>query len=134
MSDTTGTTATSAEPGYTTTEFWVTLLTLVMPVVTLIFHRDFSTQIQVLSVAAAALASAVYAIARTVRKTAADNRAGSMTAAASVNPPAAANDDAALSRAQLNQIAAGVKAINAALGTPTTNGTAGKSLVIMRGN
>lgn len=135
MSDiSTGTTTSSAEPGYTTTEFWVTLLTLVMPAVTLIFHRDFSTQIQVFSVAAAGLASAVYAIARTFRKAAADHSVTSGTTSTMVNPPAAASDEAALNRTQLNQIAAGMKAINAALGGPSDNGASGKSLVIVRAN
>jgi multisubunit Na+/H+ antiporter MnhC subunit len=75
MSDTPQTPVPPAEPGYTTTEFWVTLFTLVMPAVTLIFHRDFSAQVQTFAVAAAGVAAAIYSLARAVRKSASDKSA-----------------------------------------------------------
>lgn len=129
--DTAATAAATPEPGYMTTEFWVTLMTLVLPAVALIFHRDFSNQVQVLSVAAAGIASAVYAIARTFRKTSAEAGARLVASSSPVDVPAAADNDAAFSLAQLNQLSAGMKVITSAL-APSENGSLAKSLVIVR--
>jgi len=76
------------EPGFRTTEFWVTILTLLLPLATLIWHQDFSSQIQSLAVVAAGLASAIYAVARSVRKASTDkSRAAAVAAVSQVTTP-----------------------------------------------
>jgi negative regulator of sigma E activity len=135
------------EPGYTTTEFWVTVLTLAMPAVTLIWHQDFSAQIQTIAVAAAGLASAIYAVVRTLRKSAADNSraaaVGSMTLFH--EPPAPAAGDAApvqppnqIRPEQADLIAAGLRNIDAAFAVPASgpsaNGHSTRPFLVYAGN
>jgi hypothetical protein len=57
--------------GYRTTEFWTWAITvIVLPVLAVIFHKDFSDQVPIWAAAAAGLATAVYIISRTFVKSA----------------------------------------------------------------
>lgn len=54
----------SPKPGYTTTEFWIVVLTHVSALITLVFHQDFSGAVQGSAVVLAALVGGIYSIAR----------------------------------------------------------------------
>ena len=54
--------------GFRTTEFYVVILTWLLPLATLIWHRDFSSLAVPLSTLAAGIANAAYAISRAVTK------------------------------------------------------------------
>jgi len=54
--------------GLLTTEFWVTVVTLLLPLGTLVLHRDLSDYVQVIAFAASAVATAAYAISRALAK------------------------------------------------------------------
>ena len=58
------------KPGYLTTEFWVTLITLLLPFITLVFGKDLSNQVPTIAMAAAGLAAACYALSRALTKSA----------------------------------------------------------------
>jgi len=63
-----------AEPGYTTTEFWVTVLTDILAVLSVIFHSDFHGVTQYVPLAAIAAAGAghiIYTVSRTNHKSSA---------------------------------------------------------------
>jgi len=63
------TTAPAMKAGWRTTEFYVTILTASTPLLTLIFNQQFSSdQIQTWATVAAAIASCVYAMARSQSK------------------------------------------------------------------
>ena len=63
MGDTT--TEITAKPGWQTTEFYVTALTAMLPILTAVFHRSFTnTQVQGWATMAAAIASGCYAFSR----------------------------------------------------------------------
>lgn len=68
------------KPGFLTTEFWATLATLLMPVAILVFHRDFSDQVQTIATAAAGIATAVYTLSRALAKSSQARAVASMTA------------------------------------------------------
>lgn len=55
--------------GLRTTEFWITLLTALLPALTIVFHRDFTTQVQTWATVAAGIATAVYVVTRGFVKT-----------------------------------------------------------------
>jgi len=60
----------TTKPGYTTTEFWVTIFTTIVSMVVVIhpgFHLD-SSLVQALAVVAAALSSGLYSISRAKAK------------------------------------------------------------------
>ena len=93
------------EPGFRTTEFWVTILTLLMPLATLIWHQDFSSQIQSLAIVAAGLASAFYAAARSLRKASTDKSRATAVAAVTPAPtpaPEPPSDVAAVAKRELS--------------------------------
>lgn len=52
------------KPGYTTTEFWTTVATNVLAVVTLIFHTHINVDVPRIATAAAGLSNFGYAFAR----------------------------------------------------------------------
>jgi hypothetical protein len=54
--------------GFRTTEFYVVILTWLLPLATLIWHRDFSSLAVPLSTLAAGIANAAYAISRAMTK------------------------------------------------------------------
>jgi hypothetical protein len=54
--------------GWKTTEFWASITTWLLPILTLIFHRDLTSLAVPLSVIAAAAAQAVYTISRAITK------------------------------------------------------------------
>jgi len=56
--------------GYLTTEFWVVIFTALLPLFTLIFHKDFTDQVQTWAAAAAGLATVAYIISRAFVKSA----------------------------------------------------------------
>jgi hypothetical protein len=58
------------KPGFQTTEFWVVILTALLPLLTLIFHKDFTNQVQTWATAAAGLATVIYIISRSFVKSA----------------------------------------------------------------
>jgi hypothetical protein len=61
---------TEPKAGLQTTEFWVTVVTLLLPVLTLIFHKDFSNQVEAIATVAAAIATAAYSVSRALAKSA----------------------------------------------------------------
>lgn len=62
---------TNIKPGYTTTEFWVTIIPNVFAALTLVFHTTFGVNVQVVSGAAAAIGNLVYSFSRSRIKSAA---------------------------------------------------------------
>jgi len=55
--------------GWRTTEFYVTLITAMLPIITAVFHKQFdSTQIQAWSTMAAAIATVGYSVSRSHNK------------------------------------------------------------------
>jgi len=56
--------------GFLTTEFWATVVTLLLPFLTLILHKDLTDQVEMIAAAAAAIASASYSISRAIAKSA----------------------------------------------------------------
>lgn len=52
------------KPGFTTSEFYVTLLVALSPVLTVVFHHDVSSSFQAWAVIASGVATAVYTIGR----------------------------------------------------------------------
>jgi hypothetical protein len=75
----------SAKPGWQTSEFYVTSFTACMPIVTAIFHRDFTGQIQALATVAAGVATASYSVARSHSKAGATKAKATVRAACVVN-------------------------------------------------
>ncbi|HMH90766.1 MAG TPA: hypothetical protein VK586_06725 [Streptosporangiaceae bacterium] len=80
--------------GWKTTEFWVSITTWLLPILTLIWHRDLSSLAVPLAVVAAGAAQAVYTISRAVAKkghaTAIASLAAASPAMLAVAQPAAA--------------------------------------------
>lgn len=58
------------KPGPKTTEFWVTVVTLLLSLLAAIFPQDISSQAQVAATAAAGVASALYVLSRALTKSA----------------------------------------------------------------
>lgn len=56
------------EPGYTTTEFWLTVATVLGATFTDIFHKNVPGGSQAIANGAAAIGTAVYTVMRTIRK------------------------------------------------------------------
>ena len=54
--------------GWKTTEFWASITTWLLPILTLIWHRDLTSLAVPLAVVAAAAAQAVYTISRAITK------------------------------------------------------------------
>lgn len=57
-----------AKPGWQTTEFYITVFTALMPAMTAVFNRDFSSQVQNWAAVAAGIATAGYALSRSMSK------------------------------------------------------------------
>lgn len=110
-----------SKPGWQTTEFYITVFTACLPLSAIIFHRDFSNQVQPWSAAAAGIASAAYVIARSLTKRSVmnarvnvhtaqlSNTAASMPTSAPAAPPttsmaAVPIDTLALMLAKLDQL------------------------------
>jgi hypothetical protein len=79
--------------GWKTTEFWASITTWLLPILTLIWHRDLTSLAVPLSVIAAAAAQAVYTISRAITKKGHATAVASVAAAspallAAVAPPA----------------------------------------------
>ncbi|HEY6478440.1 MAG TPA: hypothetical protein VIZ00_00330 [Streptosporangiaceae bacterium] len=79
--------------GWKTTEFWASITTWLLPILTLIWHRDLTSLAVPLAVVAAAGAQAVYTISRAITKKGHAAAIASMAAAnpallAAVPPPA----------------------------------------------
>lgn len=80
--------------GWKTTEFWASITTWLLPILTLIWHRDLTSLAVPLAVVAAAAAQAVYTISRAITKKGHAAAIASMAAAspallAAAPPPAA---------------------------------------------
>jgi hypothetical protein len=80
--------------GWRTTEFWASITTWLLPILTLIWHRDLTSLAVPLSVIAAAAAQAVYTISRAITKKGHAAAVASVAAAspallAAVTPPVA---------------------------------------------
>ena len=108
--------------GFRTTEFYVVILTWLLPLATLIWHRDFSSLAVPLSTLAAGIANAAYAISRAMTKR---GRANAVAAIAA-NPAGAIGAGAA----QAESLAADIQALRAALDqlpsdTPRSLGASG---------
>ncbi len=93
--------------GFRTTEFYVVILTWLLPLATLIWHRDFSSLAVPLSTLAAGIANAAYAISRAVTKS---GRAKAV-AAITTNPPGAITSVAT----QVENLATDIQALRTAL-------------------
>jgi hypothetical protein len=114
--------------GFRTTEFYVVILTWLLPLVTLIWHRDFSSLAVPLSTLAAGIANAAYAISRAMTKS---GRAKAV-AAISANPARAIASGASVAE----NLAADIQALRAALdklppeapGSPGAAGGAGQAV------
>ena len=52
------------KPGFLTSEFYVTLLVAISPILTLVFHHDVSTSFQQWALIASGVATAIYTICR----------------------------------------------------------------------
>jgi hypothetical protein len=85
--------------GWKTTEFWVSITTWLLPIFTLIWHRDLSSLAVPLAVVAAGAAQAVYTISRAIAKKGHATAIASLVAASpamlAVAPPASAPAPAA---------------------------------------
>ena len=93
--------------GFRTTEFYVVMLTWLLPLATLIWHRDFSSLAVPLSTLAAGVANAAYAISRAVTK----NGRAKAVAAIVANPAGAAISGAS----DAERLATDIKALRIAL-------------------
>ena len=93
--------------GFRTTEFYVVILTWLLPLATLIWHRDFSSLAVPLSTLAAGIANAAYAISRAMTKS---GRANAVAAIAA-NPAGSLASGAA----QAASLAADIQALRTAL-------------------
>jgi hypothetical protein len=93
--------------GLRTTEFYVVILTWLLPVATLIWHRDFSSLAVPLSTLAAGIANAAYAISRAMTKS---GRARAI-AAITANPAGAIASGASTAES----LAADIQALRSAL-------------------
>ena len=93
--------------GFRTTEFYVVILTWLLPLATLIWHRDFSSLAVPLSTLAAGIANAAYAISRAMTKS---GRANAVAAIAA-NPAGAI----AAGASQAESLAAEIQALRSAL-------------------
>jgi hypothetical protein len=110
--------------GFRTTEFYVVILTWLLPLATLIWHRDFSSLAVPLSTLAAGIANAAYAISRAMTKS---GRANAVAAIAA-NPAGSLASGAA----QAASLAADIQALRTALDqlppeTPRSLGPSGAS-------
>ena len=146
-----------AKPGWTTTEFYQSLLlqvaAVVVAIVTIIrpdFNLDsFQALVPVISVALAAIAQIAYTISRTKVKVAALNASTQtesqspstqlIPAQATVDASGDAGSQGSLTQTQAKQIAAGVKSITTALADPSqagahTNGAATGHLLVLSGD
>jgi len=108
--------------GFRTTEFYVVILTWLLPLATLIWHRDFSSLAVPLSTLAAGIANAAYAISRAVTKSGRAKAIATITA----NPSGAIASGAST----LESLAADVQALRTALdklpaNSPAVLGVAG---------
>lgn len=108
--------------GFRTTEFYVVILTWLLPLATLIWHRDFSSLAVPLSTLAAGIANAAYAISRAMTKS---GRAKAVAAIAA-NPAGAI----AAGATQAKSLAADIQALRTALDqlppdTPRSLGASG---------
>jgi hypothetical protein len=79
--------------GVFTTEFWATVVTLLLPVLALIFHRDLSGQVQAIAAAAAGVAIAVYSLSRALTKSAQLKASAMQAAQPTVQPRSAPQQD-----------------------------------------
>jgi hypothetical protein len=70
--------------GWKTTEFWASITTWLLPILTLIFHRDLSSLAVPLSVVAAGAAQAAYTISRAITKKGHATAIASMAATSAV--------------------------------------------------
>ena len=95
--------------GWKTTEFWASITTWLLPVLTLVFHRDLSSLATPLAVVAAGAAQAVYTISRAITKK------GHATALASM----ATASPAMLAAASSASASASAAALAASSGAPT---------------
>lgn len=59
---------TAMKPGFQTSEFWATLLTGLLPVFTLIFHRDFAPYVPAIATGLSIIAGMVYTLGRSMVK------------------------------------------------------------------
>jgi hypothetical protein len=113
--------------GFRTTEFYVVILTWLLPLATLIWHRDFSSLAVPLSALAAGIANAAYAISRAMTKS---GRAKAV-AAITTNPAGAVGSVAT----QAENLATEIQALRTALNQlppPDTHTSADESSTARR--
>jgi hypothetical protein len=85
--------------GWKTTEFWASITTWLLPVLTLVFHRDLSSLATPLAVVAAGAAQAVYTISRAITKKGHATALASMATASPAMLAAASSASASVSSA-----------------------------------
>jgi hypothetical protein len=101
--------------GFRTTEFYVVILTWLLPLATLIWHRDFSSLAVPLSTLAAGIANAAYAISRAMTKSGRAKAVAAITA----NPAGAIASVAT----QAENLATDIQALRTALNNLPSPGT-----------
>lgn len=106
--------------GWRTSEFWVAIATWLLPLLTVVLHKDLSNLAVPLASLAAGLANGAYAISRAITKsshnalTAATVSAATTSSAASAEPKL----DVAAVTTWVSTMAGAVQALTAALNSP----------------
>ncbi len=94
------------KPGWRTTEFYVTVFAAMSPLLTAVFHREFSgAQVQSWATVAAAVASAAYAISRAHSKQEIAKMNTAVAVANTVTPPASATSAAQTANIPIDMLA-----------------------------
>jgi trimeric autotransporter adhesin len=111
--------------GWKTTEFWASITTWLLPVLTLVFHRDLSSLATPLAVVAAGAAQAVYTISRAITKKGHATALASMATASPAMLAAASSASASASAAALAASSAAPTAPSALAATGAGAGSPG---------
>ena len=69
------------ESGFSTSEFATSATVVLLAVATMVLHKDFSSQVQIIAPAVTTIVTAVYTIGRSLRKAGADKAAATVLAA-----------------------------------------------------
>lgn len=57
------------KPGYTTTEFWVTIVSNIIAIIAVVFHKNVGLNVSAVSAAGALLGNITYSVTRAYHKT-----------------------------------------------------------------
>lgn len=124
---------TEPKAGPLTTEFWVTVFSAIAPVVTFLFQKDLSSQVQPLAASVAALVSTAYVISRAWTKSAYIKASTSRAAAVAVPlglPADAEPDQTAQIEATARQLLKLVDSKESSKGAPEAGGSAPAVVIV----